>query len=228
MSEHKDIQYLLNYLAERDQVISHALLQKLGEEEVADYHRKYRAAQEEIDEVGDQIYRDPLTNLGNRIYFELKLNEAANTAKEKQLLVAVIVIDLNRFKNVNDSWGHNAGNFLLRVLALRLGDVRRSRDVQLNGERSSRELDTLARLGGDEFGAIILVPGKEEAIEFANRVAHVITQPVSTEHFVTEVGASIGIALGPQAGESLEDFEHRADAAMYEAKKNKLPWCLAP
>jgi diguanylate cyclase (GGDEF)-like protein len=152
-----------------------------------------------------QAFHDPLTNLANRLLFTDRLEHALNRRDEKRGLIAVLFVDLDDFKMVNDTFGHTAGDDLLRSVAERLRSV-------------LRVADTAARFGGDEF-AILL----EDAVS-ADDIAAVAERVVATlkPHFVVErqevaVHASIGVALAT-AMVGAEELLRRADAAMYWAK----------
>ena len=150
---------------------------------------------------------DPLTNLPNRLLLQSRLKHALEHAGRQRLGVAVLFLDLDRFKNVNDSLGHPVGDELLQAIAQRL----RSR---------LREQDTLGRLGGDEFLVIIEdLARPDDAANLANTLIGLLEAPFSlpSGHEVY-VGASIGISLFPGDGRSVTELIQHADAAMYQAK----------
>jgi len=119
----------------------------------------------------------------------------------------VIGIDLDGFKQVNDTQGHAAGNAALREVAQRMSTELRGRD-------------TVARMGGDEFLVVVTALDKEETVErLAARLVATVSEPVAWEGMSLEVGASLGIALYPRDGEDAHTLIHRADEAMYEAKR---------
>lgn len=154
---------------------------------------------------------DDLTGLVNRVMFFDRLNQFLAESKRHQLHAVVFFIDLDRFKAVNDSLGHDAGNFILKETASRLLSVMRAEDV-------------VARLSGDEF-ALLLLNEKvhEQAIYSAALIAGKIIQVLSEAFYIQGrevfIGASIGIAIYPEDGVSAESLLKRADIAMYEAKK---------
>jgi diguanylate cyclase (GGDEF)-like protein len=150
---------------------------------------------------------DNLTSLPNRVFFNEILNKALSHALRYSKLIAVLFIDLDRFKAINDALGHSVGDEVLKVFAQRFSNSLRNGDV-------------VARLGGDEF---IILLNDIEHIKFAGTVAekllHACTQPVilnDNEFFLT---ASIGISIYPDDGHTLEDLQRNADMAMYKAKK---------
>lgn len=153
---------------------------------------------------------DDLTGLVNRVRFFEHLNQLLSERKQKQYGV-VFLIDLDRFKAVNDSLGHDAGDELLKEVARRLLSVVRKQDV-------------VARLSGDEFALLLLgEPSHEQAVYSASMVAEKIIQRLS-EVFSIErseifIGASIGISVYPEDGKVAEELLKHADLSMYEAKK---------
>ena len=153
-----------------------------------------------------QAHHDPLTGLPNRLLFESRLNHALDEAREESRLGAVLFIDLDRFKHINDSLGHPIGDLLLKAIAERLRD-------QL------RDVDTVARLGGDEF--IILLPGlhqESDAEHVARKLLNAFTAPFQADGHEFCVSASVGIALFPKDGDDAPTLVKNADAAMYRAK----------
>ncbi|HEY5318958.1 MAG TPA: diguanylate cyclase, partial [Solirubrobacteraceae bacterium] len=164
-----------------------------------------RQATEDV--VRHRALHDPLTRLPNRVLFHDRLKQALARMQRGRSLTAVLFLDLDRFKLVNDSLGHHIGDDLLAAVAPRL-------------KQALRSSDTVARFGGDEFGILLEdIAGEHDAIATAERIASVFTRPFAlgpNEHFVT---ASIGIALA-SGGELAEDLVRDADAAMYRAKEH--------
>ncbi len=151
-------------------------------------------------------YYDALTGLPNRRLLEDRLQHAIRHAHRKQQMLAVMFVDLDHFKAVNDSHGHAAGDRLLTEIAGRL-------------QSCLREDDTLARLGGDEF--IVLLPeldSSEHAIRVAHRLIEANARPYRCGDALLRVGSSIGISLYPLDGETADALMERADEAMYQAK----------
>jgi diguanylate cyclase (GGDEF)-like protein/PAS domain S-box-containing protein len=150
-------------------------------------------------------HHDALTGLPNRMLFDDRLDHALRTAQRDTAPLAVLMIDLDEFKAVNDTLGHAVGDELLQVMATRL-------------QAAVRDCDTVARLGGDEFA--ILLPRAEG--EGARRVASLIVgglaEPMWLRDRAVSVGASIGIALYPAHGEDAKSLMRCADQAMYSAK----------
>jgi diguanylate cyclase (GGDEF)-like protein len=150
---------------------------------------------------------DGLTGLPNRILFGDRLSRALAHARRNDLPVAVIVVDLDRFKEVNDSLGHAAGDDLLREAAQRM-------------QRCVRDEDTVARLGGDEFALLLPhVSGIEGAVAVARRLLSAFSEPVPLDGQPVLVTPSIGISIFPQDGADGDAVVAGADAAMYRAKE---------
>ena len=152
-------------------------------------------------------HHDSLTGLPNRALLFDRLNHAINQAKRYGHMIAVMFIDLDRFKFINDTMGHEAGDQLLKTAAGRIRE-------------SLRDADTVARLGGDEF--IAIVTNLDEPLDSANvatKIVESLSRPVKLGENCVTVSPSIGIATFPSDGESAEDLIKLADAAMYQAKQ---------
>jgi diguanylate cyclase (GGDEF)-like protein len=151
-------------------------------------------------------HHDPLTGLANRLLLHERLNNALLMARREGRQVAVLVIDLDGFKPVNDTYGHETGDRLLVEVASQLREVVRSSD-------------TVARMGGDEF-VVVLTPlaGPDMLNTLADRLAEAVKQANRRIHPAAQVSASIGIALYPEHGDTIHSLLHKADQAMYAAK----------
>jgi diguanylate cyclase (GGDEF)-like protein/PAS domain S-box-containing protein len=164
------------------------------------------ARQATEDEIRHRALHDPLTGLPNRILFLDRLELALARLRRGKSLAAVMFLDLDRFKLVNDSLGHHAGDEILTAVAPRL-------------KQALRATDTVARFGGDEFGILLEdIDSELAATQAAERIAAVFARPFvlgSAEHFVT---ASVGIALA-RGGERADELVRDADTAMYRAKE---------
>ncbi len=154
-------------------------------------------------------YYDALTELPNRRLFMERLKEALGEARQQQTPLSILYFDLDRFKYVNDSLGHAAGDEVLRITAMRLQQVLRDSDLPV-------------RLGGDEFVALLHGANADTARHIANKLLFSLRQSYDIEGRQLVLGGSIGIASFPEDGEDSDTLVSRADAAMYHAKKNRL------
>jgi diguanylate cyclase (GGDEF)-like protein/PAS domain S-box-containing protein len=154
---------------------------------------------------------DPLTALPNRRLFEDRLDQAIKTARRAGRQAALLYLDLDDFKPVNDLYGHAAGDLVLREVAMRI-------------QSCIRTSDTAARIGGDEFVVILQdVAGREGAQEVSRKIEDTIARPFSVSGNVCHVGVSIGISLFPDDGTDLKVLMNAADRAMYEVKNKRMP-----
>ena len=150
-------------------------------------------------------YHDALTDLPNRTLLHDRLEQAARIAAREGTPLALLVLDLNNFKEINDTLGHHAGDRVLQCVASR-------------ARATLREADTVARLGGDEFAVVLPLTDIDGAVLAAQKVLHEIEQPCVIDHLSLSVHASLGIACFPEHGLSAETLLQRADVAMYAAK----------
>ncbi len=163
-------------------------------------------------------YFDGLTELPNRSRFHEKLAETLELAKRRGTTFAIMFLDLDQFKRINDTLGHSVGDDLLRIIAQRLTRSMRSEDIAGSPPASVGERD-VCRQGGDEF--IVLLNGvasEQDAARAANRLLTTLAQPISLGSQDIFVSASIGIVLYPRDGEDLDTLLKNADVAMYHAK----------
>lgn len=165
---------------------------------------------------------DELTGLGNRRHFDDCLANALARAKREREQLALLYIDLDRFKLINDTLGHDAGDQLLRVISARLSDTVRAHDVVcLDHESEPGQEARVSRLGGDEFTVLLSgIHGPADAERVASRMLDSMQAPVEIAGQVLNPAASIGIAVYPGDGQSTDDLRKRADAALYAAKGN--------
>ncbi len=156
-----------------------------------------------------QALHDSLTGLPNRKMILTELATRLDEARRRQVNIAFCLLDLDRFKEVNDTLGHQVGDRLLAVVAQRI-------------QGALRPSDMVARLGGDEY-AILLDPvrNSEAAVEVAQRVRQALTRPFHVEGMLFELEASIGVAVSPEHGEDVDPIVRRADVAMYLAKEER-------
>ncbi|MCW8890179.1 MAG: PAS domain S-box protein, partial [Sedimenticola sp.] len=151
-------------------------------------------------------HHDPLTELPNRLLFTARLDHALERARRDDTCLAVLFIDLDLFKNINDSLGHPVGDALLQKVSLRL-------------KQQLRDEDTVARLGGDEFTVLLeQLPSEEKAGNLAAKLAQSLHAPFIVEQHNLHITASIGISIFPNDGDTAATLLRNADAAMYQAK----------
>ena len=163
-------------------------------------------------------YFDAQTALPNRILFQERVHQAIADARRSRRLVALLFMDLDHFKRVNDTLGHGAGDLLLCEVAARLNQAVRDTDPLTRGVQGSVE-SVLARHGGDEF--IVCLSGierAEDAARVASRILAALESPVKLNGPEVYTTASVGISLYPQDGDDPETLLKHADAAMYQAK----------
>jgi diguanylate cyclase (GGDEF)-like protein len=150
---------------------------------------------------------DALTGLPNRLLFHDRLDQACCRAQRNNQLMALMFLDLDRFKLINDTMGHSVGDKLLKNVATRL-------------QGSVRKKDTVSRLGGDEFTIILEdLPGPQDAGVVARKILAELQKPLCLEGHEVVITSSIGIAIYPQNSENTEELQQNADAAMYHAKE---------
>lgn len=155
---------------------------------------------------------DALTSLPNRVLLADRLHHGMAQAERRGMLLAVVFIDLDGFKAINDRHGHDVGDALLIALALRMKDA-------------LRESDTLARIGGDEFVALLDLDDEEECQRILARLLRAAAAPVVVKESELHVSASIGVTLYPQDQSNAEQLMRHADQAMYEAKQTGRNRC---
>ncbi|ANT52513.1 putative bifunctional diguanylate cyclase/phosphodiesterase [Mesorhizobium amorphae] len=150
---------------------------------------------------------DTLTGLPNRANFNEYLDREIDRARELGGKVAIIGIDLDRFKEINDLWGHGAGDLALKTLAGRMSAL-------------LQDGEFVARLGGDEFAAIKRMKGQADLLDFVSRLEAALFAPIRIDDFEAAAGASLGVAIYPTDAHNRETLVNNADLAMYRAKAN--------
>ena len=165
---------------------------------------EHKLAEDRIDFLA---HFDVLTGLPNRVLLDERLKYAISMAKRSNQHIALLFIDLDRFKDINDTLGHSVGDAVLVQLAKRLQQVLREQDV-------------VSRLGGDEF--IVMLPDTEVngVSQVVQKLLDVVAQPYQVEEYDLNLTASVGIAMYPEDGEHLEALSRSADTAMYRAKQD--------
>jgi diguanylate cyclase (GGDEF)-like protein len=154
-------------------------------------------------------YHDALTDLPNRLLLQDRLAQALRVASRSHSSLALLLLDLNGFKEINDSLGHQAGDRVLQCVASRMRGLLRG-------------VDTVARLGGDEFAVVLPATDVDGALLAAQRVLSEIEQPCVIDHRALSVRASLGIACFPDHGLAAGTLLERADVAMYVAKSDRV------
>ena len=170
--------------------------------------REQKQAAERLTEL---TLHDALTGLANRVLFLDRLEHAVERSRRSKERIAVLFIDLDRFKSVNDNFGHAAGDELLRQAAERM-------------RNAARPADTIARLGGDEFTVLCEdLDAVQDAGWVADRLSDSLSRPYDLFGDKTSIGVSIGIAVA-DSRDSAETVLARADAAMYRTKNDRREW----
>ncbi len=163
--------------------------------------------------IAHEAMHDPLTGLPNRVLVTEQLQHDITHAERTKTQLAVFIMDLNNFKEVNDTLGHPEGDRLLINVAKRL-------------LKAIRESDTVGRLGGDEFAMVLPDISEQDAIKVANKILEELLPSFALDDHTIKVGASIGIAMYPEHGIDHTSLVRLADVAMYEAKKDKSDVCV--
>lgn len=152
--------------------------------------------------------KDPLTGLGNRRLLTERISAALANARRNKNAMAVVYLDLDGFKQVNDTLGHGAGDTLLKIVARRLQSV-------------VREEDTVARVGGDEFViALWEIANTSDVLTVAEKLIEIVSQPYIIEEHRVTITTSAGVGIYPDHGEDAESLMISADVALYEAKRS--------
>ena len=165
--------------------------------------RKLRRRAEEQEHLA---LHDDLTGLANRALFRDRVRQAIRVAEREQQTIAILLMDLNRFKEINDTLGHHHGDIVLQETGRRL-------------QTTLRETDTIARLGGDEFALVLPhVPDPAAVLHVADKITAALRVPFIVQGLTLDVGASLGVAFFPTHGRDVDTLIQRADVAMYLAK----------
>ena len=168
-----------------------------------------RTLQRRAEEKEHQALHDVLTGLPNRALFHDRSETALKVGTRERHCVAVMIMDLDRFKEINDTLGHQSGDIVLKEAARRL-------------QSTVRESDTIARLGGDEFAVLLPnIADPAASLNVADKIRNALNQPFIVHGLTLDVRASIGIAMFPDHGKDVETLIQRADIAMYLAKSAK-------
>lgn len=150
---------------------------------------------------------DPLTGLANRNHFDLRLKETISLINRLEIGGALLAIDLDGFKAINDTYGHGAGDYVLKVISGRFKNV-------------SREIDIIARMGGDEFAMVtVAIEERNQILPLVERVVSESARPIIYEENKLQVTASVGVSFIPDQGDTAEVLSKKADIALYQAKE---------
>jgi len=159
-----------------------------------------------LDQLAHQAFHDPLTGLANRALFYDRVSHALQLSQRESRTVTVLFLDLDGFKQVNDTWGHAEGDHLLRMIANRL-------------RACARATDTVARLGGDEFAVVLRgIAGPVQAEWQVRDLLAALEPPCTLDGIAVEVHGSVGVAVAPDHGTEVAELLKKADIAMYAAK----------
>lgn len=169
-------------------------------------HQQLEALQEGREELAHMARHDVLTGLPNRRAFHDRLEHALSRAQRSGEHFALFFIDVDNFKSINDRFGHQGGDAVLKIVALRL-------------VATTRKADAIARLGGDEFVVLLENPShREDIVQIAEKLLDSVRTPILHRGMELQVGFSIGISMYPDDGRTATELMARADRAMYEAK----------
>jgi diguanylate cyclase (GGDEF)-like protein len=186
-------------------------VEMLHQDEIGELAKTIDMMREHVGEREDEIlklaYADTLTELPNRALFDDRLNQTVMQGQRRQEAFAVVILDMDRFKYINDVLGHESGDFVLKEVASRL-------------KLTLRKSDTVARLGGDEFALLLQDVTEQDILSAVDRIAGAFEHPVTLNNQPIDIGCSIGIAKYPEHGEDASTLLRRADMAMYSAKRS--------
>ena len=199
-----------------------SVVNKALEHEVAERHvleHQLAVVTEEGEAARHAAFHDPLTGLPNRVLFNDRLDHALAQAKRNDWTLAVMFVDLDDFKNINDSYGHDVGDGVLQAIAARL-------------KENTRDDDTVSRHGGDEFLYLLMQVRDEQGIKaIVEKIIKAIQAPcdISVRDLVISpsINVSIGISIFPKDGTTSETLVKSADKAMYQAKRDKSGYSFA-
>lgn len=165
------------------------------------------ALREQQSRLNYMAFHDALTALPNRSLFYDRINHGIARAKRSNSRVALMLLDIDRFKIINDSLGHDAGDILLKAIAMRLVD-------------GVRDMDTVARLGGDEFVVVLEgIHDLDDVVFIANKLLNTLSRPIEISGHEISTTASIGVSIFPEDGSDTDELLKNADIAMYKAKE---------
>jgi len=174
--------------------------------DVTDHKIAETALRDQKSRINYMAFHDPLTGLANRSLFYDRMHKSISRAKRGNTSLAILLIDLDRFKNINDSLGHDAGDTFLKMIAERLMEY-------------LRDTDTIARLGGDEFVVVLEnIVSADDMENVAQKLLQLLSDPIEVQGHEISATASVGISVYPNDGDTIDQLLKHADAAMYRAK----------
>lgn len=174
--------------------------------DVTEYIKQKELIKNKSEEIQFLAYNDHLTKLPNRIHLQKSLDHAIKSAKRNKEKLALLFIDLDRFKVINDTLGHHIGDKMLKIVSFKIKDV-------------LRESDILSRVGGDEFVVVLEnVKNISSVSKVAEKIISTIKEPIFVDGYTLNTSASIGIAIYPDDGEDVQTIIKNSDSAMYKAK----------
>lgn len=193
--------------------VNHALKAEVRERHLLE--RKLASVLEQQKETSHTALHDSLTGLPNRVLFNDRLEHGLAQAARHGWTLAVMFMDLDNFKSINDTYGHDVGDEVLRTVADRL-------------EENTRDDDTVSRRGGDEFLYLLMnMKGEHDARFIAKKIIKAVQMPCKLSIGELIVSPSIGVAIFPKDGTTAESLTKSADAAMYQAKRRKSGYAFA-
>jgi len=193
-------------------------IEVVNDDEIGELAKAFNLMREDIAErehrILDLAYQDPLTRLPNRVLFSERVNQALEKAAQTGQTFCIMMMDLDRFKLVNDTLGHHMGDQLLCEVGARLSHT------------LAREGDMVARLGGDEFALLLPATDLDRAQRVARRMLAALEEPFSLDGHSIDMGGSIGIVAYPLHGGDFHSLMRRVDVAMYTAKRTNTGWSV--
>jgi diguanylate cyclase (GGDEF)-like protein len=211
------VRKMANAISTEGRHIEHLTLPERGSQEIATLIHSFNSMRSQIHQrqlaLEHQALHDSLTGLPNRALLQDRLDQDIHRAHRQKKSMALMLLDLDHFKEINDTLGHPVGDQVLKKIGQRLSDY-------------LRESDTVARLGGDEFAIIATDIDEDDARIFVEKIILAIKQVVHVDKQNLYVGASIGVAMYPDHGQDVATLVRHVDIAMYHAKHNNLDYAF--
>jgi len=221
------------HMIREDKKLLGSMIETDGAPEIRDLGATFNVLSVELRSLYEKLeylaFTDALTSLPNRTRLQEQLEFQCQQYDRHNQSFALLMMDLDRFKNVNDTLGHAAGDELLILVSDRLSQVFRKSDMLTRIEENDRPIidDKLARLGGDEFAAVLTgVSSKDEAALVCKKILDAMQKPFVINNCNFSIGISIGVALCPEHGIKLETLMRHADIAMYRTKTTQEGYCF--